>query len=272
MAAIDVRGAAGREKTFFGQPRVLANLFGVELWERFSFYGMQGILLIYLYYETGRGGLGISRDAATSIVGAYGGLVYLSTILGAWLADRLLGSERVLFASAAVVMAGHVSLALLPGLVGVGVGLVLIALGSGGVKANATALVGSLYAEGDDRRDAGFALFYLGINLGALVGPLATGLLQKDLGFHFGFGLAAVGMAIGLIQYSIGRRRLADAAREVPNPLPPAHRPVAAGVAVVVAATIAVLALTGLLPARRLATIMVVLGAVAAVGYFAEIL
>src|SRR3954466_2311776 len=122
------------EKTFFGQPRALANLFGVELWERFSFYGMQGILLIYLYYSVAEGGLGIGRDTATSIVGAYGGLVYLSTILGAWLADRLLGSERVLFYSAVVVMAGHISLALLPGLLGVGVGLVLIAFGSGGVK------------------------------------------------------------------------------------------------------------------------------------------
>src|SRR3954454_12459214 len=93
-----------REKTFFGQPRALANLFGVELWERFSFYGMQGILLIYLYYEASRGGLGIAQATATSIVGAYGGFVYLSTIGGAWLADRVAGSERVLFGSAVLVM------------------------------------------------------------------------------------------------------------------------------------------------------------------------
>src|SRR3954462_7198909 len=96
---------------FFGQPRALANIFGVELWERFSFYGMQGILLIYLYYSAARGGLGIGEDTATSIVGAYGGAVYLSTILGGWVADRLLGPERVLFASAVLVMAGHISLA-----------------------------------------------------------------------------------------------------------------------------------------------------------------
>src|SRR5689334_15326833 len=143
------------ERTFFGQPRVLANLFGVELWERFSFYGMQGILLIYLYYPARDGGLGIDQRTAAGIVGAYGGLVYLSTILGAWLADRLYGPERVLFGSAVGVMCGHLALALLPGLAGVGVGLVLIALGSGGVKANATSLVGALYAEGDERRDAG---------------------------------------------------------------------------------------------------------------------
>jgi POT family proton-dependent oligopeptide transporter len=134
-----------RERTFFGQPPVLANLFGVELWERFSFYGMQGILLIYLYYSAADGGLGLSEQTATSIVGAYGGGVYLATILGAWVADRLLGPERVLFVSAIGVMAGHISLAVLPGLTGVTVGLILIAIGSGGVKATATSLVGSLY-------------------------------------------------------------------------------------------------------------------------------
>ena len=100
---------------FFGQPRVLANLFGVEMWERFSFYGMQGILLIYLYYSVADGGLGIDQGTATGIVGAYGGAVYLSTILGAWLADRVIGAERTLFYSAVVVMAGHVALALVPG-------------------------------------------------------------------------------------------------------------------------------------------------------------
>ena len=169
-----------RERTFFGQPRVLANLFGVELWERFSFYGMQGILLIYLYYGTDRGGLGIDEATATSIVGAYGGAVYLSTILGAWAADRLFGPERVLFGSAVLVMAGHVCLAVLPGLAGVAAGLVCIAVGSGGVKATATSLVGSLYAADDPRRDAGFSLFYLGINVGALAGPLLTGLLRAQ--------------------------------------------------------------------------------------------
>ncbi|WP_433062688.1 peptide MFS transporter [Dactylosporangium sp. CS-033363] len=258
--------------TFFGQPRVLANLFGVELWERFSFYGMQGILLIYLYYSAARGGLGIDEDTATSIVGAYGGAVYLSTILGAWVADRLLGPERVLFAAAVLVMAGHISLALLPGLAGVAVGLVLIAIGSGGVKANATSLVGTLYAEDDPRRDAGFSLFYLGINLGALVGPLLTGLLQQEAGFHWGFGLAALGMAIGLVQYTIGRKKLSGPAREVPNPLPPGRRWLVAAVALAVVAVIAVVVATGLLPASRLATAVVVVSAVAAAAYFTVIL
>jgi POT family proton-dependent oligopeptide transporter len=261
-----------RDREFFGQPRPLANLFGVELWERFSFYGMQGILLIYLYYAATDGGLGIAEKTATSIVGAYGGAVYLSTILGAWVADRLLGSERVLFLSAVLVMCGHIALAVLPGLAGVGVGLVLIAVGSGGVKANATSLVGSLYGEHDERRDAGFSLFYLGINLGALAGPLLTGLLQKNVGFHVGFALAAVGMAVGLIQYAIGRGRLPASGREVPNPLPARARPLVAagfGAAVLV---IVLLAVTGVLAADRLAGIVVVLSALAAVSYFSVIL
>ncbi|MEU4558617.1 oligopeptide:H+ symporter [Actinoplanes sp. NPDC023936] len=258
--------------TFFGQPRALANLFGVELWERFSFYGMQGILLIYLYYSAADGGLGIDQDTATSIVGAYGGAVYLSTILGAWVADRLLGSERVLFLSAVLVMLGHIALALLPGLAGVGVGLVLIAVGSGGVKANATSLVGSLYDEHDERRDAGFSLFYLGINLGALAGPLLTGLLQTNAGFHWGFGLAAVGMAIGLVQYTLARKRMPAAGREVPNPLPARGRPIAAVAFAAAAAIVVLAAVTGLLSADRLSNVVVALSVIAAVAYFVVIL
>ncbi|MEV5967944.1 peptide MFS transporter [Kribbella sp. NPDC051952] len=259
-------------RTFFGQPPVLANLFGVELWERFSFYGMQGILLIYLYYTADRGGLGIDEGTATSIVGAYGGLVYLSTILGAWLADRLLGAERTLFYAAVVVMLGHIALGVIPGLVGVAVGLVLIGFGSGGVKANATSLVGTLYKENDDRRDGGFSLFYLGINLGALAGPLLTGLLQKNAGFHYGFGLAAVGMFLGLVQYGAGRHRLTGAAREVPNPLPPESlRRVAVGTGIGLIVVVAIL-VSGILPASRFATAVAVISAVAAVIYFVVIL
>ncbi|MEV6632885.1 peptide MFS transporter [Actinoplanes sp. NPDC051470] len=258
-----------RDRTFFGQPRALAHLFGVELWERFSFYGMQGILLIYLYYTAAQGGLGIDQATATSIVGAYGGSVYLATVVGAWIADRLFGPERVLFGSAVLVMIGHICLAVIPGLAGVAAGLIGIALGSGGVKATATALVGSLYAPGDDRRDAGFSLFYLGINLGALVGPLLTGLLQKEAGFHWGFGLAAVGMALGLAQYAYGRKGLTN---EVANPLPAARRPMVIAVAVAVIVVVAVLAFAGLIPAARLSTIVVVLSILAAIAYFAVIL
>ncbi|MCT1365001.1 MULTISPECIES: peptide MFS transporter [Microbacterium] len=257
---------------FFGQPWSLVHIFGVEMWERFSFYGMQGILLIYLYFSVTDGGLGLPEAVAGGIVGAYGGSVYLSTILGAWLADRLFGSERVLFVSAIVIVSGHLALALLPGFVGVGVGLVLVALGSGGLKANATSVVGTLYRPDDERRDAGFSLFYLGINLGAFLGPILTGLLQSTLGFHWGFGLAALGMTLGLVQYSFGRRGLPASSREVPNPLPRTRYPLVAGIAVGAVVVIAVLVLTGVIQADNLATIVIGVTVVAAVAYFAVIL
>lgn len=279
MSALETSSGPGRpggdddvpdtpSRGFFGQPRALAHLFGVEMWERFSFYGMQGILLIYLSYKTADGGLGISTATATSIVGAYGGTVYLATIVGAWLADRVTGPERTLFLSAVLVMIGHIALSVLPGLLGVGVGLVCVALGSGGVKANATTIVGTLYTPDDVRRDAGFSLFYLGINLGALIGPLLTGVLQSEVGFHYGFGLAAVGMAAGLVQYTWHRRQLPEQASRVPDPLSHRARWTWAGIGLAVAALIAVLAVVGALPAGQLATIVAVVAAVAAAAYF----
>ncbi|MGY4099694.1 peptide MFS transporter [Nocardia sp. R16R-3T] len=209
-----------RERTLFGHPIGLTNLFGVELWERFSFYGMLTILGYYLYYSTTEDGLGLAKSTGVGIVGAYGGLVYLSTVLGGWVADRLIGMERTVFYGGIVVMAGHIALAILPGSIGVGVGLALVALGSGGLKANASSLLGTLYRPRDPRFDGGFTLFYLGINLGAFIGPLLTGLLQRNWGFHYGFGAAAVGMALGLTQYVVFRRNLGNAGRHVPNPLP----------------------------------------------------
>ncbi|BFU61059.1 MULTISPECIES: oligopeptide:H+ symporter [Rodentibacter] len=207
------------QKTFFGHPFQLSTLFHIELWERFSFYGMQGILLIYLYYSIEYGGLGIDKSIAGGIVGTYGGSVYLSTILGAWLADRILGAEKTLFISGIVVMLGHTILALIPGLFGLSLGIIFIALGSGGVKSSASAMVGSLYETDKLKplRDAGFSIFYISINIGGFLGPLLTGLLQIHLGFHYGFGAAAIGMALGLWRYALGRKNLPKTA--VPHPL-----------------------------------------------------
>lgn len=261
-----------QDTRFFGHPRGLANLFGVEMWERFSFYGMLGILPIYLYYKVEQGGLGLAQESALGIVGAYGGLVYLSAVIGAWVADRLLGSERTLFYSAVLIMIGHISLALLPGLAGIGVGLVCVAVGSGGLKSNATAIVGTLYAEGDERRDAGFTIFYMGVNLGAFVGPLLTGLAQTEVGFHLGFGLAAIGMALGLIQYTLGRKNLGEKAKEVPNPLPSSQRLLAVVAAVVLVAAIVALVLTGVVNPGNLADVVVWVVGVISVVYFLVIL
>lgn len=251
---------------------MLLNLFSVELWERFSYYGMQGILAYYMYYTATQGGLGIDKAVAVGIVGAYGGGVYLSTILGAWISDRLLGPERVLFFSAIMIMAGHVALALLPGAAGLAAGLILVGVGSGGLKANATSLVGSLYRENDDRRDAGFSIFYMGINAGALIGPLITGALQTSIGFHFGFGAAAVGMAIGLTQYALTRKNLPEEAHHVPNPLPRSRFGMVVGIAVAAVVVIVAAILMGVITAANLKWVIVGLVVVATIGYFVVIL
>ncbi|MBO0856614.1 MAG: MFS transporter, partial [Nocardia sp.] len=266
------RAARQPGRTVFGHPIGLANLFGVELWERFSFYGMLTILGYYLYYSATDGGLALHKSTATGLVGAYGGLVYLSTVLGGWLSDRLLGKERTVFYGGVVVMFGHIALALLPGLAGVGVGLVLIALGSGALKANASALLGTLYDRGDARVDGGFTLFYLGINIGAFVGPLLTGLLQTRLGFHYGFGAAAIGMALGLIQYAVFRRNLGEHGREVPNPLPRSQIGRVAGVVVALAVIVGVGVGTGLVRLSNLSWVTTGVVGVVSVGYFALLL
>ncbi|BBY76545.1 MFS transporter [Mycolicibacterium parafortuitum] len=259
-------------RTLFGHPIGLTNLFGVELWERFSFYGMLTILGYYLYYSVTDGGLALPQSTATGIVGAYGGLVYLSTVLGGWIADRVLGMERTVFYGGAIVMLGHIALAVLPGLAGVGIGLVFVALGSGALKANASSLLGTLYAKGDPRCDGGFTLFYLGINLGAFIGPLITGVLQTRIGFHVGFGAAAIGMALGLIQYVAFRRNLGEHGRDVPNPLPRSAVGKTVGVlvlvAVVIGAAVAVKAVT-LANLSQVTTGVIV---VASVAYFAVML
>ncbi|RAN78818.1 MFS transporter [Bacillus sp. SRB_336] len=261
-----------RDKSFLGQPKMLLNLFSVELWERFSFYGMQGILAYYMYYSVTKGGLGIDEGTALGIVGAYGGGVYLSTILGAWVADRLMGSERVLFYSALIIMAGHLSLALLPGAAGLATGLILVGVGSGGLKANATSLVGTLYAKNDDRRDAGFSIFYMGINIGGLVGPLVTGWLQVTWGFHVGFAAAAVGMALGLLQYGLTRKNLPDSAHRVATPLPAgSYGKVGALAGAAVVLIIAAVALK-LITAENLKWVIVAVVILATVAYFAVIL
>ncbi len=258
---------------FGGHPLGLWNLAGVEMWERFSFYGMQALLAFYLYYSVTEGGLGMDESAAVSVVGAYGGLVYLSAVLGAWVADRLLGSERTLFFGAVLIMFGHIALAVVPGFAGVGIGLICVAVGSGTLKATTTSVVGELYSDGDDRRDAGFSIYYMGVNIGALVGPLVTGWLWDTQGFHWGFGAAAVGMALGLAQYTLLRRRtIGDLGRRPTNPLPASQRlPYAAG-AVAVVALIAGAASLGWLKAGQLSNIVTALTVIAAIGLFAILL
>ncbi len=268
MTEVGHQPGRASERTVFGHPIGLVNLFGVELWERFSFYGMVTILGYYLYYSLTEGGLALEKTTATGIVGAYGGVVYMSTVLGGWLADRVLGMERTVFYGGVVVMAGHIALAVLPGLAGVGAGLTLVALGSGALKANASSLLGTLYEKGDPRCDGGFTLFYLGVNLGAFIGPLITGVLQTDLGFHYGFGAAAIGMALGLIQYVVFRRNLGTHGRIVPNPLPRNQIPIVIGFVVAVVVVVAIAGLTGLVKLSAVAWWITGVIAVASAVYF----
>jgi POT family proton-dependent oligopeptide transporter len=169
-------------------------------------------------------------------------------------------------------MAGHIALALVPGIAGVAIGLVLVALGSGGVKTSATTVVGSLYDRDDPRVDAGFSIFYMGVNIGALVGPLLTGLVHDVAGFHWAFGLAAIGMAIGLAIYTLGRRSLPESASLVPNPLPAGAwvRPAVAALVVVVLVVLGFA--TGVVTAARLSTIVAVVVAVISLVIFAIML
>ncbi|MER7196985.1 MFS transporter [Streptomyces sp. CB01635] len=241
-----------------------------ELWERYSFYGLQGILSFYLLYEVGEGGLALDPALASGIVGAYGGAVYLSQILGAWLGDRLVSPQKMVLYGAVVITAGHVVLASAPGLAGLGSGLVLIVLGTGALKTNITSIVGFVLDQHtDDRyRDAGFSYFYMAINIGAVVGPLTTGLAQNELGFHFGFGLAAIGMAGALIQYVVSMNRLPERAKTVNNPLPAGRRPLIAVVALACIAVVGGAVATGLLRAGNLSTVVTITALVAAAAYF----
>lgn len=271
-ATIPGKGA-GSSRGFFGHPWGLANLAGVEMWERFSFYGMQGLLAYYIYYAVSDGGLGMSQAAATSIVGAYGGLVYLSSVLGGWIADRVLGAERTLIAAASIIMAGHIALAFIPGAVGLGIGLLCIALGSGSLKTTTSTVLGDLYTAEDQRRDAAFSIYYMGVNLGAFVGPLLTSALWSAKGFHWGFGLAAVGMALGLIQYVLMRRHTrTEANARAPHPLTKPERTRWIVIAVVAVAVIVAAALRGWLKAENLSDIVVVVTLIAAVALFAVII
>ena len=201
---------------WFGHPRGLSTLFFTEMWERFSYYGMRAFLILYMTAPVAAGGLGFDVPRASSIYGTYTGSVWVTPILGGLVADRMLGAYRSVLLGGIVIALGHFTLALraLPFFYA---GLALIVIGTGLLKPNATTLVGSLYDEQDARRDAGFSIFYMGINLGAFIGPLLAGGLAQKVDWHLGFACAGVGMTLGLIQYVLGRDRLRPAMERVAN-------------------------------------------------------
>lgn len=208
------------QKGFFGHPKGLMSLFFTEFWERFSYYGMRAILLYYMYYELKQGGLGLEQSTANSIMAVYGSLVYMSGIIGGWIADRLFGSTKTVFYGGVAIMFGHIVLALPGGLTTLFVSMAFIIIGTGLLKPNISNIVGDLYAENDVRTDSGFSIFYMGINMGAFIAPLIVGTIGLDYNFHVGFALAAVGMLLGLIFFLFTKKKyLGLAGSYVPNPM-----------------------------------------------------
>ena len=198
------------DRAFFGHPRGLSTLFMTEMWERFSYYGMRALLILFMTAPAARGGLGFPIPKAGAIYGFYTAMVYLMGLPGGWIADRIIGSRRAVLWGGTIIVLGHVSLAI-PNLSTFYTGLLLIVLGTGLLKPNISTMVGALYPEHDVRRDAGFSIFYMGINVGALLAPLVCGYLGENINWHYGFAASGVGMTFGLIQYVRGGKYLGAA-------------------------------------------------------------
>lgn len=223
-----VASEGSRDTGFFGHPRGLSTLFFTELWERFSYYGMRALLMLFMTAPLAVGGLAFPTAKAGIVYGTYTALVYLMALPGGWIADRLLGQRRATLYGGATIMCGHISLAV-PSIGAFYLGLALVTLGTGLLKPNISAMVGQLYRDDDARRDAGFSIYYMGINIGAFLSPLACGWLAQSSQFkeilasaglnpaaswHWGFAMAAVGMFLGLTQYLRGWKHLGSAGLE----------------------------------------------------------
>jgi proton-dependent oligopeptide transporter, POT family len=201
---------AAYDVSFFGHPRGLSTLFFTEMWERFSYYGMRALLILFMTAAPAAGGLGFDTATAGAIYGLYTSMVYLTTLPGGWVADRLIGAQRAVLYGGILIAAGHFSMAV-PSLAMFYLGLGLIVVGTGLLKGNVSVIVGRLYGTDDSRRDAGYSIFYMGINTGAFVAPLICGYLGQRVDWHAGFAAAGVGMTIGLVQYVFGRKYLGQA-------------------------------------------------------------
>ncbi|MCD7035178.1 peptide MFS transporter [Metabacillus sp. GX 13764] len=261
------------QKGFFGHPKGLFTLFFTEFWERFSYYGMRAILIYYMYYQIKDGGLGIDQPTAASIMAVYGSLVYMSGILGGWIADRILGSSKTLVYGGIFIMFGHLVLAFPGGLTTLFLSMALIIIGTGLLKPNVSNVVGDMYSKEDNRRDAGFSIYYMGVNLGAFLAPLVVGTISNKYNFHVGFGIAAFGMLLGLIVYWATRKKnLGLAGTVVPNPLTKPEAKKAAvrftAGAIVLVLVGALLSMFGLLTVKSFTMIVSILGLIIPAAYF----
>ena len=211
------------DRGLFGHPRGLPWMLNVEMWERFSYYGMRAILLYFITDTAANGGLGLSANSGQVILASYSAAVYLLAIPGGIFADRVIGPWLSTLYGGVVIMAGHICLTI-PTTVTSWTGIVLVAVGTGFIKPNLTTIVGGLYDDDDIRRDAGFQLFYTSINVGAFASPLLTGWLREHYGYHAGFSSAAIGMAFALAAFVYGRHKLSAFAFTVPSPIRPEER------------------------------------------------
>ncbi|GAB49422.1 peptide MFS transporter [Mobilicoccus pelagius] len=218
VGASPSRPSSLEDRGFLGHPKGLAWMFQVELWERFSYYGMKAILLYFIVDTIANGGMGISESTGEAIVATYGAAVYLLAIPGGIAADRLLGAWRSTLYGGIIIMLGHICLAT-PTHATAWVGICLVAFGTGFIKPNLSTMVGELYDKDDPRRDAGFQIFYMSINIGAFFSPLLVGVIQARWGYHAGFSVAAFGMGLAIIAFLIGRPALHGVGSQVPNPL-----------------------------------------------------
>jgi POT family proton-dependent oligopeptide transporter len=203
-------------RTLFGHPPGLATIFLLEMWERMSFYGMRALLVLYLVHSAAEGGLGFDVRSATAIYGLYVGGTYIAALPGGWIADRILGGQRAVLIGGIIITCGHLLLGLGSSSAVFLLGLVVITLGTGLLKPNASALVAQLYPRGGAQLDAGFTIYYVGVNVGGTLGPLITGFLAQRYGWSFGFMAAAAGMAAGVLQFLWTRRLLGTAGAAPP--------------------------------------------------------
>ena len=266
-----------KEATFLGHPRGLSTLFFTEMWERFSYYGMRAILLYYMYYEVSKGGLGIPQATAASIMSIYGSLVYLSSTIGGFISDRILGSRRTVFIGGVLIMFGHIALATPFGKTALFISIALIVIGTGLLKPNVSEMVGGLYSEEDPKRDAGFSIFVFGINLGAFISPIIVGYLGQNVNFHLGFSLAAIGMFFGLIQYTLdGKKYLSKDSLYPTDPLEPHEfkslaKKVIIGV-VAIALILFIMSLFGMLTILNVINLITILAVLIPIYYFVAML
>jgi len=256
--------------TFFGHPRGLATLFFTEMWERFTYYGMRAVLVLFLVAAVSAGGLGIDDKTATAIYGLYTAGTYLAALPGGWIADRLIGAQRAVLVGGLAITLGNALLAMSTGPRGFFIGLTVIVLGVGMLKPNASAIVADLYPEGGARLDSGFTVFYMGINVGGFLGPLVTGAAQLYFGLRSGFAAASFFMAVGVVQFYLTRRYLGTAGLHTTSNSAPgagtgkARQWLFLGVAVGVGALIVGAISMGLIPVNALGLAQIASYAIAA--------